>query len=265
MSKTKEKLKYLVGSVESAIDILNAFKENNKGSLSIAELSKRLNMGKSKVCRLISTLSYKGFIEKDKGTREYRIGLNAFEIGTIYLNNMSINKEIILYLQELVNECSESVRLAALDREKCEVIYLHKVDSLRTVRIFTTVGQRYPAHSSALGKVLLTYLSPEELDEALKNKVLEKFTKNTITSTSVLRKHLEMIMKIGYAIDNCEGYHEVRCVAAPIRNHRKEVILAVSISGLSNRITLKRIKNHLAPAVMRTAKKISERFGYIEE
>ena len=185
MNKTKGKFKYLVGSVESAIDILDAFKENDKGSLSIAELSKRLNMGKSKVCRLISTLLYKGFVEQDKGTKEYGIGLNAFEIGAIYLNNMSINKKIILYLQELVNECSESVRLAVLDREKCEVIYLHKVDSPRTVRIFTTVGQRYPAHSSALGKVLLTYLSPEELDEALKNKVLEKFTKNTITSTSV--------------------------------------------------------------------------------
>ncbi|RLE08759.1 IclR family transcriptional regulator, partial [Candidatus Aerophobetes bacterium] len=92
---------------------------------------------------------------------------------------------------------------------------------------------------------------------------LERFTENTITDPEVLKQELKEIRKRGYAIDNMEHEEGIRCVGAPIRNHRGEVFAAISVSGPSQRFSLSRIEV-MAKLVIKAAKEISKKMGYRE-
>jgi DNA-binding IclR family transcriptional regulator len=124
------------------------------------------------------------------------------------------------------------------------------------------VGLRNPAHSSAVGKVLLAHFSEEELKNFIKEKGLLKRTENTITDPTQLREHLKSVRVQGYAIDDEENEKGIRCVAAPIYNEVGKPVAAISISGPAFRITKKLIQESLRKEVMETALGISQRLGF---
>src|SRR5262249_2575818 len=141
-----------------------------------------------------------------------------------------------------------------------EVMYLEKFESPKTLRIPSRVGQRNPAHRTAVGKVLLAYL-PGELEYLLKVKSLKRFTANTITDFDSLREELAMIREHGFSIDNEEIEIGLRCVGAGVRDYTGQVIAAISIAGPSFRITNDRIPA-LAQSVKRATALLSEKMGY---
>jgi DNA-binding IclR family transcriptional regulator len=126
------------------------------------------------------------------------------------------------------------------------------------------VGLRNPAHSSAVGKVLLSHLPEEELDGLIREKGLPKRTENTITDRAQLKEHLRLVKAQGYAIDDEENEKGIRCVAAPIYNETGRAVVAISISGPAFRITKKVIQETLKKEVRETARQISQRLGYRE-
>jgi DNA-binding IclR family transcriptional regulator len=126
------------------------------------------------------------------------------------------------------------------------------------------VGLRNPAHSSAVGKVLLSHLPEEELNGLIKEQGLPKRTENTITDPIQLKEHLKLVQKQGYAIDDEENEKGIRCVAAPIYNEAGRAVAAISISAPAFRVTKKVIQESLKKEVMETAFKISQRLGFRE-
>jgi DNA-binding IclR family transcriptional regulator len=124
------------------------------------------------------------------------------------------------------------------------------------------VGLRNPAHSSAVGKVLLSHLAEEELNGLIKEKGLPKRTDNTITDPTQLKEHLKSVQSQGYALDDEENERGIRCIAAPIFNEAGKAVAAISISGPAFRVTKKVIQETLKKEVMETAFKISERLGF---
>jgi DNA-binding IclR family transcriptional regulator len=151
--------------------------------------------------------------------------------------------------------------------DRGEIVYIDKVELDHNpggLRMASRVGLRNPAHSSAVGKVLLSHLSEEELDHLIKNKGLPKRTENTITDSIQLEEHLKAVRTQGYAIDDEENERGIRCIAAPIYNEVGKAVAAVSISGPAFRITKKVIQEILKKEVMETAFKISQRLGFKE-
>jgi DNA-binding IclR family transcriptional regulator len=172
---------------------------------------------------------------------------------------MDLVKEATPYLKELVKLCNETVHLGVL--EEGEVLYLAKEESSQTIRMISYMGKRAPLHCTALGKVLLTYLSAEERKEILGEKALPRLTENTITDKRELEKELDKVREQGFALDREENEKDVRCIAAPIRNYQGEVIAALSISSPIFRID-KNAQNNLKEALIETSEKISKRLGY---
>jgi DNA-binding IclR family transcriptional regulator len=123
------------------------------------------------------------------------------------------------------------------------------------------VGKRAPLYCTALGKVLLAYLSTEERKKILGEKMLPRLTENTITDKGELKKELNKIKKQGFALDREENEKNIYCIAAPIRNYQGEVIAAISISSPIFRVD-KNVQNNLNEALIETSKKISKRLGY---
>ena len=171
-------------------------------------------------------------------------------------------KEATPHLKELVRKCNETVHLGVL--EGGEVLYLAKEESSQTIRMISYVGKRAPLHCTALGKVLLAFLPEEERKKILKQEELPRLTDNTITDRNKLEKELSKIQIQGFALDREENEKDVRCIAAPIRNYRGEVIAAISISSPVFRID-KNAQNNLKVALIETSRKISKRLGYDEK
>jgi DNA-binding IclR family transcriptional regulator len=249
---------YPIKVLDKTFSILDVLLQHDS-SMHITEISEKLGLYPSTTHRILDTLKHWGYVEQDPKTQKYRLGLKLLALGMAKLHQMDLVKEATSYLKELVNQCNETIHLGVL--EEGEVLYLAKEESSQTIRMISYVGKRAPLHCTALGKVLLAHLSPEERKKTLGGKVLRRLTKNTITDKEELGKELAKIRKQGFAVDQEENEKDVRCIAAPIRNYQGKVIAAISISSPIFRID-KNTQDNLKEALIETSEKISKRLGY---
>ncbi len=252
----------LVQTIERAASILETLGQSAHG-ISIRELSDKIRLPKGTTHRLLSSLSYFGYVRQDSKTRNYLLGLKLVELGQLLLGQLDLRKEAEPFLRDLAERTKETVHLVFLDRN--EIVYIDKVETDQNssgLKMASRVGLRNPAHSSAVGKVLLAHFCEEELKNFIKEKGLPKRTRNTITDPVQLKEHLRNVCGQGYAVDDEENEKGIRCVAAPIYNEARKAVAAISISGPAFRITKKLIQESLRKEVMETALKISQRLGF---
>lgn len=255
----KEKSEYLIQAVSHALDLLEQF-HGETDELGVTELSKRLKLHKNNVFRLLATLESRGYIEQNRVTENYRLGLKTLELGQTFIKQMGLLRQSKPVIENIVSTCNETTYIAVL--KEFHIIYLDCVETSKTVRVVPRVGSRLPAYCTAAGKVQIAHMSSDELDQYLPAAELTRFTPNTITDRDQLKKHLAQIAEQGYAIDNEELDDGVRCVSAPIRDYTRRIIGAVSISGPSMRFTDERIDKELIPLVINAAEEISTKLGY---
>lgn len=255
----KEKSEYIIQAVDHALDLLEQF-HDDIDELGVTELSKRLKLHKNNVFRLLATLESRNYIEQNRVTENYRLGLKTLELGQTFIKQMGLLRQSRPVLESLVRECNETTYVAIL--KDFHIVYLDTIETDLTVRVVPRVGSRLPAFCTAAGKVQLAYMTDEELDNYIPSKELKRFTPNTIVDKEELKKHLAIVAEQGYAVDNEELDIGVRCVGAPIRDYTRRIIGAVSISGPSMRFTDERIEKELIPLVKKAGEEISTKLGY---
>jgi DNA-binding IclR family transcriptional regulator len=255
----KEKSEYIIQAVSHALDLLEQF-HGEVDELGVTELSKRLKLHKNNVFRLLATLESRGYIEQNKATENYRLGLKSLELGQTFIKQMGLLRQAKPILERLVDECNETSYVAIF--KEGHVVYLDVVETDLTVRVVSRVGSRLPAHCTASGKVHLAHMTEEEILNLLPGKELKGFTQTTITDRDALMKELVVVAEKGYAIDNEEMDLGVRCVAAPIRDYTRRIVGAVSISGPSMRFSDERIEKELVPLVIQAGDDLSTRLGF---
>lgn len=255
----KEKAEYIIQAVSHALDLLEQF-HDEVDELGVTELSKRLKLHKNNVFRLLATLESRGYIEQNRVTENYRLGLKTLELGQTFIRQMGLLRQSRPVLEALQKECNETVYVAIL--KDFYIIYLDVVETDLTVRVVPRVGSRLPAYCTAAGKVQIAYMTDEELIQYLPTKELKPYTPSTITDRDVLKEQLKTIAEEGYAIDNEELDIGVRCCGAPIRDYTRRIVGAVSISGPSMRFSDERLDTELIPLVKRAAEEISSKLGY---
>jgi DNA-binding IclR family transcriptional regulator len=248
----------LVKAVDRSVNILEELANHEEG-LGVTELANRLDIHKSSIHRLLSTLVYRGLVKQDPKTDNYKLGLKLFELGSRIFNDLEIREYAKPYLEELVAATDEAVHLVIMDQG--EIVYIDKVESSKTIRMNSQIGKRVPVHCSAVGKAMLAYYPKARVDQIIKEQGLAKYTENTITDLKELKEHLTKIKEQGYAIDNVEHELGIRCVAAPIFNYSGKVVSSVSVSGPTIHVTKERVEE-LAKLVKDTAMKISSQLGY---
>ena len=245
-------------SIDRALQILELF-SMEKPVWGITEISKALNMYKSNIHHILTTLAKRGFIKKDINTEKYHLSIKYFEMGSIVIKNMDLRKIALPYIEKLFREFNETVHLGVLDEGR--VVSIEREESRQGLYSHIEVGKSAPLHCTAVGKVIMANLSIEKLNLLLSGKKLTKYTGNTITNKEALLEELKKIRKEGYAIDNMEHEEGVRCLAAPIRNHRGEVNASLSISGPAFRMDRKDISK-ISGTIKKYCSFISKEFGY---
>jgi IclR family pca regulon transcriptional regulator len=259
-TKAKERpSRYNVEALARGLDILGLFSPQNT-SLSLMEVASQLELNKSTVFRLVSTLESMGYLERDSQTRRYRPSLKILHLGYTVINSLEVRQVARPHLESLSREVEETVSLCVLDGN--HVIYVDRVRNKSIVGVLLKIGSRIPAHSATVGKVLLADLTPGELDTFLNSAELTPCTSRTISEREALVAELSKVKKNGFAICDGELAIGLRAAGAPIYNHEQKAIAAVNVSGSSTTITLHHLKKVIVPAVVRTAAQISFALGY---
>lgn len=223
--------KYILQSVENALAIIDLLCEED--NLGAAEIAQRMNLGKSTVFRLVSTLVYKGFVSKDDNSK-YHLSFKFAGIGNIVTMRSELIKQVHPYLNELSSASGETAHLVIWHTD-LEVIFVDKVIGRSSIRMDSMVGLTRLAHMTATGKVLLAYSLPSAIECYLRTAPFLMQTRNSIPNSKILKDVLAQILLDGYACDNEESENGLTCFSAPIVQ-MSQVVAAISISGPSARL-----------------------------
>ena len=190
----------------------------------------------------------------------YRPSLKVLQLGFTALNSLEVGQVARPYLERLAQEVSEAASLGVLDG--LNVIYVDRIRNRAIVGVVIEIGSHVPGHCTALGKVLLADLPPEEFDKRLARADLTEYTSRTITDREALLNEVALARQRGYAVSDEELAVGLRAVAAPIRDASQKAVAAINVSGSVTTISRERLKTEIAPAVVKAAAQISLALGY---
>ena len=226
--------------------------------MTVTEVARTLGLNRASSHRFLAHLADLGYVVKGDGNR-YMLSLKLLELGHKAANRFKIRPIARPFMQELFLEFRETVNLGHFNG--LDILHLDKIDSVEILRMDTPMGYRAPAYCTGLGKAVLAYFIPEELDTYLEHAQLERQGPNTILSPKLLKEDLADCRQRGYALDDEELSPGLRCVAAPVFNHTGRAQYAISVSGPITRMTPRNI-DKIAPRVKAVCARLSEKLGY---
>lgn len=225
--------------------------------LGLADLATALGINKSTLLRLLGPLTETRMVERDPETGRYRLGSRTAQLGQAYLERLDLRTAAHDVLTDLTGESGETTHLVIADLP--EVVYVDKVDPARPVLMYSRIGNRQPAYSTAVGKAILSHADSDVVRQVAAIGMPAR-TPRTHTDLDSLLADLDLTRERGFAVDDIENEPDIRCIAAPVFDHTGSADCAVSISGPASRVTPERIPE-LGRLVVGSAEKISRRRG----
>lgn len=210
------------------------------GPLPLTDLSHRLDLNKSTVHRLLTSLMYLGYVKQDTETGKYYLSFKILSLSNRLLEKMDILDTVRPILRQISGETGETVHFVQLDGN--EAVYICKEEStLNSVRMVSKVGSRIPLYCSGVGKAMMADLSDEKVSQIWETSEIKKYTSHTITSYDALLECLEQVRRQGYALDDEENELGVRCIAVSLPDYSGVCRYAMSITAPVTRMSDSRI------------------------
>jgi IclR family pca regulon transcriptional regulator len=175
----------------------------------------------------------------------------VLELGYAYLSSLTLPEVAQPHLERLVEQVHESSSVSVLDGD--DVVYVARVPTRRIMSVTISVGTRFPAYATSMGRVLLAGAPDEQVDATLARADLRKLTARTITSVDALREAIEQVRRDGHALVDEELETGLRSIAVPIRDARGAVVAAVNLSTQASRTTVADMRRRLLPPLRTTA------------
>lgn len=246
-----------VQSIGRAFAILEEVARNRDG-IALADLSKNVGLHNSTTFHLVKTMVSLGYIRQMRGNKRYRIGRPLFALAASALDEMEMVSLATPILEDLSRETGESSYFAV--RMGDAVVVIARTSGPSAFQLTDRVGVVRPAYCTALGKLILAALRPDQFDRYLDRAELTSFTPNTITDPQKLRREIEEVRHSGMAFDDGEFDTEVRCAAMPVRDFTGQVIGAIGISGPVWRLSIQALRSR-TQSVKEAAERLSAEFG----
>lgn len=241
-------------TVRKALEIIDLVESRN-GELNDSQIAELIGTNKTTVYKIASVLREFGYLQRVQGTTRYALGKKAYTVTNPKLSKAKLLSVARPIMQQLAKESNDTVNLMV--QYGTRGIYVEVIESKRSARLASSIGEIDFLHISAVGKVILSGMSEDEIDRIIEVEGLPKTGINTITNSESLKKELQSIRSNGYASDKEESVAGARCVAAPIYDLSKKPIAAISISSLTISITDEEYeRNRLL--VIKAAKEISK-------
>ncbi len=246
-----------VQSLGRAFSILEEVARHRDG-IGLADLSKRVGLHNSTTFHLAKTMVSLGYIRQERETKRYRIGRPLFALAASALDEIEMASVATPLLEDLSAQTGESSHFAV--RMGDTVVVIARTSGPGAFQLTDRVGVVRPAHCTALGKVILSSLRPDQLERLLHRVELTPSTEKSITSIPVLLREIEEIRRTGIAFDDGEFNIEVRCVAVPVTDFTGKIVGALGISGPIWRLSNQALQGR-AKIVQAAANRLSAEFG----
>jgi DNA-binding IclR family transcriptional regulator len=222
---------YLTPNLVKALEVLRLLAKNEQG-LSSSALEKHLSIPRTTAFRILKTLCHTDMAQK-KGNL-YFAGPVLFEIGLLAISKLNLRERAVPVLQELTRQTSQTSHLAI--PSGWHSLILEVCDSPHPIRVASRSGTLADLHCSATGKIFLSYLYAERIDEFCSVVHPARRTLNTMITPEELKSMVEQVRRDGYSRDDEEYHQGVRCMAAPVFDMQGELQAAIGITGPADRI-----------------------------
>jgi IclR family pca regulon transcriptional regulator len=250
-STSEGRAPHFVQSLERGLAVIRAFDEHNV-ELTLSDVARSTGLTRAAARRFLLTLADLGYVRTDG--RWFSLSPRVLELGYAYLSSLSLPEVAESHLEALVAEVNESSSVSVLDGD--DVVYVARVPVSRIMTVSISVGTRFPAYVTSMGRVLLAGLPAEELETYLASVTLESLTARTMTSVSALRAEVAKVRSQGWSLVNQELEEGLRALAAPVRDRTGRVVAAVNVSAHASRTSLEVMRRDLLPPLLKTAARI---------
>ena len=240
-----------VQSLARGLAVIRAFDEEHS-ELTLSEVARITDLPRAVARRFLHTLVELGYMRTDG--RRFALRPKILELGYAYLSSLTLPEIAMPHLEQLVEKVHESSSVSVLDGD--EVVYVARVPTKRIMTVAISVGTRFPAFATSMGRVLLANQSQEWLDGYFASTELRALTRHTISEPARLRRELTRIREQGWALVDQELEEGLRSLAAPIHDADGRVIAAVNVSAHATRRTLEDLREDLLPPLLHTARQI---------
>jgi len=240
-----------VQSLERGLSVIRAFDADHP-RLSLSEVAAVTGLSRAAARRFLHTLVHLGYMRAVDGRFELRPKI--LELGYAYLSSLTLPEVAMPHLEELVEQVHESSSVSELDGE--DVVYIAGVPTKRIMAVTISVGTRFPAYATSMGRVLLAAKPEPWLDSYLSTVSLPHLAGHAVSTASGLRQELQKIRSRGWALVDHELEEGVRSVAAPIRDPDGAVIAAINVATHAGRRTLDAIVAELLQPLLNVAGRI---------
>lgn len=242
---------HFVRSFERGLAVIRCFDADHPAR-TLSEVAQTCDLTRAAARRLLLTLVDLGYVHQDG--RLFRLTPRVLELGYSYLSSVTLPQLAEPHLEQLVACVRESSSLCVLDGD--DIVYVARVPTRRIMTASITVGTRFPAYVTSVGRVILAHLTDDEVELRLTGAELKPLTARTISSPDALRAELRRVRRQGYAIVDQELEEGLRSVAAPVREPDGEVVAGVNIAVHAGRTSVDSIRADLLPHLLAAVARI---------
>ncbi|PKL40422.1 MAG: hypothetical protein CVV44_02130 [Spirochaetae bacterium HGW-Spirochaetae-1] len=249
----------MIQSIQRASKILDLF-IGEKNPLGISDFAQKLNLPKTTIQGIVTTLMELRLLEKDRHSAKYRLGTKLFQLGMSYATNMDIMTLARVWMERLCFKYREAVNVGMLVGS--QVLIIFRVEPDKRFMTFPQSGSLIPAHTSSIGKILFSHMRKDKRDEILADYSFDCLTQNSIGNIDRYKQELETVRNNGIAFDNEENIIGLAGIGAPIFNFTGQVIAAFAISG--DAVHIGQCREEIIAEVKNTSREVSRQLGYQE-
>ncbi len=241
------------GTVGKALEVLDKVAEVGR-PVRFSELLAGSSHPKATLYRLLQTLVSQGMLAYDDQQQTYSLGIRLVRLAHAAWRQSSIAPIARPFVSALADEAGETVHLAQLDSG--QVLYVDKRNAADPIDMFSQAGKVGPAYCTGVGKAMMAFQDPGELDHILKKQSFYRYTPATLVTEAALKAELEDIRNEGVAYDREEHEPGIICIAAPILTSKGRAIGALSVTTSTRRKSLEDLEE-VRPALQEAASKIA--------
>ncbi|QAY59285.1 IclR family transcriptional regulator [Microbacterium protaetiae] len=236
-----------VQSLARGLSVIRAF-DAEHAHLSLSEVATRTGIPRAAARRFLRTLETLGYVRTDE--RRFALTPHVLELGFSYLSGLSLPEIVQPHLEQLSHRVDESVSAAVLDGT--DIVYVARVATRRIMSVRITIGTRFPASATSMGRVLLAGMTDAARDALLAASGPLHLTEKTLTGPALLAE-LDRVRAQGWALVDGELESGLRSIAAPVHDRDGQVVAALNVSTSTHRVSEERVRDAYLPALLETA------------
>ncbi|WP_016931564.1 IclR family transcriptional regulator domain-containing protein [Rhodococcus sp. R1101] len=241
-----------VQSLARGLSVIKAFGAHTQRQ-SLSDVARATGLTRATARRFLLTLIELGYVHTDGS--QFWLTPRVLELGYSYLSALTLPEVARPHLESLAEKVKESTSVSVLDGD--DVVYVARVPVSRIMTVTITLGTRFPAYATSMGRVLLAGLTDDEFEAYLARADLAPITGNTVTTAEELRAEIATVRRNGYCVVDQELEEGLRSLAAPIRDASGTVVASVNLSTHAARYRMEIVHDELVPALLATAEAIS--------